>query len=87
MERMAILPKEARLFGREILLLKITSMPIIAKNTQKIRGMFNSNARFLPNPYNLALKGKNITVYHGMALNDLVELIPGGKYVQHRNGH
>ncbi len=46
--------------------------------SQKIRGMFNSNARFLPNPYNLALKGKNITVYHGMALNDLVELIPGG---------
>jgi DNA polymerase II small subunit len=44
----------------------------------KIRDMFSSNVRFLPNPYNLVLNKKNITVYHGMALNDLIELIPGG---------
>ena len=44
----------------------------------KIREMFSGNAKFLPNPYNLVLNKKNITIYHGMALNDLVELIPGG---------
>lgn len=44
----------------------------------KIREMFSSNVNFLPNPYNLVLNRKNITIYHGMALNDLIELIPGG---------
>ncbi len=44
----------------------------------KIREMFMKNVSFLPNPYNLVLNKKNITIYHGMALNDLIELIPGG---------
>ncbi|WP_010917630.1 DNA-directed DNA polymerase II small subunit [Thermoplasma volcanium] len=47
---------------------------------EKIRKMFPSNAVFLPNPYNLKLEGKNVLVYHGMSLNDMIELIPGANY-------
>jgi DNA polymerase II small subunit len=45
-----------------------------------IRNMFTGNVTFLPNPYNLHLKKKLITIYHGMSLNDLIELIPGGNF-------
>ena len=43
-----------------------------------IRQMFTGKVTFLPNPYNLRIKKKLITLYHGMSLNDLIELIPGG---------
>ncbi|SIM48910.1 DNA-directed DNA polymerase II small subunit [Cuniculiplasma divulgatum] len=43
-----------------------------------IRQMFTEKVTFLPNPYNLRIKKKLITLYHGMSLNDLIELIPGG---------
>ena len=45
-----------------------------------IRKMFTGNVKFLPNPYNLRLNKKLITLYHGMSLNDLIELIPGGNF-------
>ncbi len=44
---------------------------------EELKPHFNSNVVFLPNPYNLVLENKNILVYHGMSLNDMVELIPG----------
>ncbi len=45
-----------------------------------IRNMFSKKAKFIPNPYNLRLNKKLITIYHGMALNDLIELIPGANF-------
>ncbi|MGC8609175.1 MAG: DNA-directed DNA polymerase II small subunit [Thermoplasmata archaeon] len=47
---------------------------------EKIKEMFNSNVNFLPNPYNLKIENKNVLVYHGMSLNDMIELIPGSSY-------
>ncbi len=44
---------------------------------EKIRKEFPSNTVLLPNPYNLVLEERNVLVYHGMSLNDMVELIPG----------
>ncbi|MCL4329603.1 MAG: DNA-directed DNA polymerase II small subunit [Candidatus Thermoplasmatota archaeon] len=44
---------------------------------EKIRKEFPSNTVLLPNPYNLLLEDRNVLVYHGMSLNDMVELIPG----------
>ncbi|KAA8922597.1 MAG: DNA-directed DNA polymerase II small subunit [Thermoplasma sp.] len=46
----------------------------------RIRDLFEPNVAFLPNPYNLKLEGKNVLVYHGMSLNDMIELIPGANY-------
>lgn len=43
----------------------------------ELKRLFNPNVFFLPNPYNLVLEGKNVLLYHGMSLNDMVELIPG----------
>ncbi len=48
--------------------------PILPSELKKL---FNKNVYFLPNPYNLVLEGKNVLLYHGMSLNDMVELIPG----------
>ncbi len=48
--------------------------------SDKIRSFFNSNVTLLPNPYNLELEGKNVLVYHGMSLNDMIELVPGASY-------
>ncbi len=45
-----------------------------------IRKMFEKRIKFIPNPYNLRLNGKLITIYHGMSLNDLIELIPGANF-------
>ncbi len=47
---------------------------------EAIRKMFNPNVNFLPNPYNLLIENKNVLVYHGMSLNDMIELIPGSSY-------
>lgn len=44
---------------------------------EELKPHFNSNVVFLPNPYNLVLENKNVLIYHGMSLNDMVELIPG----------
>ncbi|EQD74838.1 DNA polymerase II small subunit, partial [mine drainage metagenome] len=43
----------------------------------ELKSLFNQNIYFLPNPYNLVLEDKNVLLYHGMSLNDMVELIPG----------
>ncbi|MDS0257212.1 DNA-directed DNA polymerase II small subunit [Thermoplasmatales archaeon AK] len=48
--------------------------------SQKIRDLLPKNAVFLPNPYMLRLEGRNVMVYHGMSLNDMVELVPGANY-------
>ncbi|GGM68313.1 DNA polymerase II small subunit [Thermogymnomonas acidicola] len=45
--------------------------------SHRIRELFPRNVVMLPNPYNLRLEGKNVLIYHGMSLNDMVELIPG----------
>lgn len=44
---------------------------------EELKPHFNNNVIFLPNPYNLVLEKKNVLIYHGMSLNDMVELIPG----------
>ncbi|MCL5785914.1 MAG: DNA-directed DNA polymerase II small subunit [Candidatus Thermoplasmatota archaeon] len=46
----------------------------------RLRNDFPANVTFLPNPYNLNLEGRNVLLYHGMSLNDMVELIPGISY-------
>lgn len=46
----------------------------------KIEDIFPKNTVMLPNPYNLRLEGKNVLVYHGMSLNDMVELVPGANF-------
>ena len=43
----------------------------------RIKKEFPKNAVLLPNPFNLILEGRNVLLYHGMSLNDMVELIPG----------
>ena len=46
----------------------------------KVEEIFPENAVMLPNPYTLKLEGKNVLLYHGMSLNDMVELVPGANY-------
>lgn len=46
----------------------------------KVEDIFPENAIMLPNPYTLKLEGKNVLLYHGMSLNDMVELVPGANY-------
>ncbi|MCL4314906.1 MAG: DNA-directed DNA polymerase II small subunit [Candidatus Thermoplasmatota archaeon] len=41
---------------------------------------FPGNVTLIPNPYTLKLEKRNVLVYHGMSLNDMVELIPGMNY-------
>ncbi len=48
--------------------------------SSKIKDFFNSNVTLLPNPYNLRLEDKNVLIYHGMSLNDMIELVPGASY-------
>jgi DNA polymerase II small subunit len=48
--------------------------------SQKIKSFFNGNVTLLPNPYNLVLENKNVLIYHGMSLNDMIELVPGASY-------
>ncbi len=48
--------------------------------SRKINDFFKENVTMLPNPYNLKLEGKNILIYHGMSLNDMIELVPGANY-------
>ncbi len=51
--------------------------PVFSK---KIGSMFPPNVVMLPNPYTLHLEKKRILVYHGMSLNDMIELIPGASF-------
>ncbi len=46
----------------------------------KIRRAFERNVSLLPNPYMLNLENKKVQLYHGMSLNDMVELVPGANY-------
>jgi len=50
------------------------------KFSGKLREVLPKNAVLLPNPCNLKLEEKNVLVYHGMSLNDMVELIPGANF-------
>lgn len=45
-----------------------------------LRNEFSDNVTLIPNPYTLRLENRNVLVYHGMSLNDMVELIPGMNY-------
>ena len=47
---------------------------------EKIRKAFNRNVTLLPNPYTLKLEKKKLLIYHGMSLNDMIELVPGANY-------
>ncbi len=51
--------------------------PVLPK---EIRSMFNDNVRFLSNPSYISIEGMKILLYHGMSLNDLMDLIRGMKY-------
>lgn len=46
----------------------------------RLQDIFPENTVMLPNPYTLRLEGKNVLVYHGMSLNDMVELVPGANF-------
>ncbi len=46
----------------------------------KIKELLPENAFMLPNPYNLVLENRNVLIYHGMSLNDMVELVPGANF-------
>lgn len=50
------------------------------KFSGKLKEVLPKNAVLLPNPCNLRLEEKNVLVYHGMSLNDMVELIPGANF-------
>ena len=45
-----------------------------------VRDLFPKNIKFLPNPYSLTLEDKKVMIYHGMSLNDMVELVPGANF-------
>ncbi|MHB8371569.1 MAG: DNA-directed DNA polymerase II small subunit [Thermoplasmataceae archaeon] len=51
--------------------------PLFSKG---VRDLFPKNIKFLPNPYSMILEDKRIMVYHGMSLNDMVELVPGANF-------
>lgn len=46
----------------------------------KIRELLPENAVMLPNPHTLTLEKRNVLIYHGMSLNDMVELVPGANF-------
>ena len=48
--------------------------------SQRIAQSLGRNITLLPNPSTLHLEGKNVLVYHGMSLNDMVELVPGANF-------
>lgn len=48
--------------------------------SDKIASMFPDNTVMLPNPYTLHVENKSVMIYHGMSLNDMVELIPGANF-------
>lgn len=48
--------------------------------SEKIASMFPDNTVMLPNPYTLHVENKSVMIYHGMSLNDMVELIPGANF-------
>ena len=50
------------------------------KFSGKLKEILPKNAVLLPNPCNLRLEEKNVLIYHGMSLNDMVELIPGANF-------
>lgn len=45
-----------------------------------ISSMFPDNVVMLPNPYTLNIEKRSVLIYHGMSLNDMVELIPGANF-------
>lgn len=47
---------------------------------ERIKNAFERNVTLLPNPYTLELEKKRVLLYHGMSLNDMIELVPGANY-------
>ena len=71
------IPEDIKVFimpGNHDIVRLAEPQPVLPESLKKD---FNGNVYFLPNPYNLVLEGKNVLIYHGMSLNDMVELIPG----------
>lgn len=48
--------------------------------SREIRSMFDENSIFLSNPAYISIEGVRILLYHGMSLNDLMDLIRGMRY-------
>jgi DNA polymerase II small subunit len=48
--------------------------------SKEIRSLFGENFQFLSNPAYISIEGIKILLYHGMSLNDLMDLIKGMKY-------
>ena len=79
-EYVNIIPEDVNIFimpGNHDIVRLAEPQPVFS---QKIKNFFNDNVTLLPNPYNLVLENKNVLVYHGMSLNDMIELVPGASY-------
>jgi DNA polymerase II small subunit len=79
-EYINMLPEDINIFimpGNHDIVRLAEPQPVFSK---KIKDFFNDNITLLPNPYNLVLENKNVLVYHGMSLNDMIELVPGASY-------
>jgi DNA polymerase II small subunit len=79
-EYVNIIPDDVNIFimpGNHDIVRLAEPQPIFSK---KIKNFFNNNVTLLPNPYNLVLENKNVLIYHGMSLNDMIELVPGASY-------
>ncbi|EQB73031.1 MAG: hypothetical protein AMDU4_FER2C00110G0031 [Ferroplasma sp. Type II] len=79
-EYVNVIPEDVNIFimpGNHDIVRLAEPQPVFS---QKIKNFFNDNVTLLPNPYNLVLENKNVLVYHGMSLNDMIELVPGASY-------
>ncbi|MCL4332393.1 MAG: DNA-directed DNA polymerase II small subunit [Candidatus Thermoplasmatota archaeon] len=71
------IPEEIKVFimpGNHDIVRLAEPQPVLP---ERLRKEFSSNVTFLPNPFNLQLEGRRVLLYHGMSLNDIVELVPG----------
>ncbi len=79
-EYINVIPEDINIFvmpGNHDIVRLAEPQPVFS---QKIKSFFNDNVTLLPNPYNLVLENKNVLIYHGMSLNDMIELVPGASY-------
>ena len=79
-EYVNMIPEEINIFimpGNHDIVRLAEPQPVFS---EKIKSFFNPNITLLPNPYNLVLENKNVLIYHGMSLNDMIELVPGASY-------
>ncbi len=79
-EYINIIPDDINIFimpGNHDIVRLAEPQPVLSR---RIKDFFNENVTLLPNPYNLVLENKNVLIYHGMSLNDMIELVPGASY-------